>query len=336
MEIKAWERIWEKSYTDVWFKEGYIHGKDPLFRHFYNNSLRLRDRTALIYYGYKISWDELRGLVLRAAGGLKKLGIQKGDRVYLGLQNCPQFAIAYYAAHCLGAVVVAISPAYKAGEVTYVVNNSGARVMIIEESVVPVYNEIKDIIPGVENIIVTSLDEYLPEDPYPAFPADLRARGVECPGAIAWRDFIAADPITEMADVDINDLALLQYTSGTTGRPKGAMLSHKNLVNGAWVHCVNLEQTVDDIQFAVLPMFHITCMNDHLNSSMFTGCTMVIMARFDIEGFMQAIERYCVTYMVVATSWSSRCPIPGFGQYDLQYRAFAFEGTATVPISKSL
>lgn len=337
MEFKAWDRIWEKSYTDVWFKEGYIHGKDPLFRHFYNNSLRLRNRTAVIYYGHKITWDELRGLVLRAAGSLKKLGIQKGDRVYLGLQNCPQFAIAYYATHCLGAVIVAISPAYKAGEVSYVVNNSGARVMIIEESVVPVYNEIKDIIPAVENVIVTSLDEYLPEDPYPAFPADLRARGIEYPGAIAWKDFIAADPITEMADVDINDLALLQYTSGTTGRPKGAMLTHKNLVNGAWVHCVNIEQTVDDIQFAVLPMFHVTCMNDNLNSSMFTGCTLVIMARFDIEGFMQAVERYRVTYLVVAT------PIviavanhPAFGKYDLaSIKAFGIGGAPLpVPISK--
>ncbi len=86
---------------------------------------------------------------------LQKLGVKKGDRVYLGMQNCPQFAISFFAAHSLGAIVTAISPAYKAGEVSYVLNDSGAKVMIIEESVVPVINEIRDKIPTVENVIVT-------------------------------------------------------------------------------------------------------------------------------------------------------------------------------------
>ena len=336
MEIKAWERIWENSYTQSWFKEGYFHGKEPMFRHFYNNSLRLRHRTALNYYGKTITWDELRELVLRCAGGLQQLGVKKGDRVYIGLQNSPQFLIAYYSAHSLGAVVMAMSPAYKAGEISYVVNDAGAKVMIIEESVVPVYNEIRDIIPSVENVIVTSLDEYLPEDPYPAFPADLRARGVECPGAIAWKDFITADPVTGFADVDIDDLALLQYTSGTTGRPKGAMLTHKNLVNGAWVNSVNATITVDENMIAVLPMFHVTCMNDLLNNSMFMGCSLNILARFDVESLLQAIERYKITYTVIAT------PIviimanhPAFGKYDLSSLRIVGIGGAALPTAVS-
>jgi acyl-CoA synthetase (AMP-forming)/AMP-acid ligase II len=332
MAIKAWERIWEKSYTDLWFKEGYMHGKDPLFRHFYNNSLRLRHRTALIYYGTTFTWDELRDLVFRAAGGLKKMGIKKGDVVYLGLQNCPQFAIAYYAAHCLGAVIMAISPAYKAAEIKYLVNDSGAKVMIIEESVVPVYQEIRDDIPSVTNVVLTFLDEYLPADPYPAFPEDLKTKGVPCPGATTWKDFIAADPIKEMADVDIDDLALLQYTSGTTGRPKGAMLTHKNLVNGAWVHGPNINTTVEDIACVVLPMFHITAMNDLLNASMYGGCALVILPRFEVETFMQVVERYQVTYTVIAT------PIvimmanhPSFGKYDLTSLKKVGIGGAALP-----
>ena len=336
MEIKPWDRIWEKNYTK-WFKEGYFHGKDPLFRHVYNNSLRLRQRSALIYYGRIITWDELRDLVLRAAGGLEKMGVKKGDRVYLGLQNCPQFVIAYFAAHALGAVVVAISPAYKAREVSYLVNDSGAKVMIIEESVVPVYNEIKDVIPSVGHVVLTALDEYLPEDPYPAFPDDLRARGVECPGAVAWKDFIAADPVTDLADVDINDLALLQYTSGTTGRPKGAMLTHKNVVNGAWVNSVpNLCATVEDVMITVLPMFHVTAMNDILNAAMFIGCPLIIMARFDPEAFLQAIERYRPTNTVIAT------PVviavanhPAFGKYDISCMRVIGCGGAPLPTTVS-
>jgi acyl-CoA synthetase (AMP-forming)/AMP-acid ligase II len=332
LEIKAWNRFWEQNYTSMWFKEGYFHGRDPLFRHVYNNSLRLRKRTAVNFYGRRITWDEYRDLILRAAGGLKKLGIKKGDRVYLGLQNCPQFVIAMYAAHCLGAVVVAISPAYKAGEVSYMVNDSGAKVMIIEESVVPVYKGIKDNIPSVEHVVVTSLDEYLPEEPYPAFPEDLRYRGVDCPGAIAWKDFMNAEPVTGFEDVDINDLAMLQYTSGTTGRPKGAMLTHKNLVNGAWIHAANVDLTVDDVQIAVLPMFHVTSLNDVVNCAMFAGSELVIMTRVDIEAFLQMVERYKITYTVIAT------PIvimmaghPAFGKYDITSLTKLGIGGAALP-----
>ncbi len=332
MEVKAWERLWEKSWTEVWVKEGYQHGKDPLFRMLYNNSLRNRHRTAIIYYGKIITWDELRDQIMRAAGGLQKLGIKKGDRVYLGMQNCPQFVISYFAAHMLGAIVMAISPAYKAGEVSYAINDSGAKALIIEESVIPVFNEIRGKIPSVENVIVTSLDEYLPENPYPVFPADLASKGTTCSGAIDWKDFIASEPLKEMADVDINDVALLQYTSGTTGRPKGAMLTHLNLLNGAFVQAVQPYNTVDSVLLAVLPLFHITSMNDHMLAWAFGGNTLVLLTRFDSEAWMQAVERFQATYTIVAT------PIviaisnhPSFGKYDLSSLDNFGIGGATLP-----
>ena len=127
MKIKAWERIWEKSWSESWIKEGYQPGKDPLFYILYNNSFRLLHNPAIIFYGREITWNELRNLVMRAAGGLQKLGVKKGDRVYLGMQNCPQFVIAYFAAHCLGAIVQAMSPAYRPGEVSHALNDSGAK-----------------------------------------------------------------------------------------------------------------------------------------------------------------------------------------------------------------
>lgn len=332
MEIKAWERFWEKSWTDVWVKEGYQIGKDPLFRMLYDNSLRNRHRTAIIYYGRTISWDELRNQVLRAAGGLQKMGVKKGDRVYLGMQNCPQFVISYFAAHMLGAIVMSISPAYKAGEVSFAVNDSGSKVMIIEESVVPVLNEIREKIPAVEHVIVTSLDEYLPSEPYPAFPADLYAKGLEYPGAVSWKDFIASEPLNEIADVDVSDIALLQYTSGTTGRPKGAMLTHKNLLNGAFVQAVQPYNTVDSVFVTVIPLFHITSMNDHMLAWAYLGNTLVLLTRFDSEAWMQAVERYKGTLSIVAT------PVviaishhPSFGKYDLSTLVNFGIGGAALP-----
>jgi acyl-CoA synthetase (AMP-forming)/AMP-acid ligase II len=317
MEIKAWERFWEKSWTDLWIHVGYQIGKDPLFYQLYSNSMKLRDRPAIIFYGKVFTWNELRNLIMRAAGGLQKLGVKKGDRVYLGMQNCPQFVFSYFAAHCLGAVVVAMSPAYRAGEVSYALNDSGARVVIIEESVVPVINEIRDKIPSVENIVVTSLAEYLPDEPYPAFPA-MSAQTVQCPGAIDWKEFIASEPLKRMADVDIDDLALLQYTSGTTGRPKGAMLVHRNLVNGAFINGAQTGNTVDSVELAVLPLFHITCMNDLMLSWAFVGSTLLIMTRFEAEPFLQAVERYRATYTVVATPVViALANHPAFGKYDI-------------------
>ncbi|NLV16580.1 MAG: AMP-binding protein [Syntrophomonadaceae bacterium] len=334
MEYKAMDRFWENNYSGQWIKEGYLHGGDPLFRQVYNNSMRLRYRPALNYYGRIITWDELRNLILKAAGGLRKLGVKKGDRVYLGLANCPQFVISYYAAHSLGAVIMSISPAYKAGEVSYVVNDAQVKVMIIEESVMPVYEQIKNNIPTVEHVVVTALDEYIPEDPYPAFPADLKAGGADYPGTVAWKDLMAADPINQFEDVSGDDLALLQYTSGTTGRPKGAMLTHKGLVNGAWINSHICSLTVEDRFIVVLPMFHITAMNDLLNNPMYTGGELIILARFDVEAFLQAVERYKPTYTVIAT------PIvimmanhPAFPKYDISSMRIVGIGGAALPVN---
>ncbi len=332
MEITAWERIWEKSWTASWVKEGYQHSKDPLFHHLYSNSIRHRHRPAIIFYDNVITWDELRDLIMRAGGGLRKLGVKKGDRIYLGMQNCPQFLIAYYAAHCLGAIVTAISPAYKAGEMSHVLNDSGAKTIIIEESVFPVFNEIKDKVPAVENVIITSLAEYLPEEPYPAFPADLMSSGLKFPGTLDWKEFIASEPLQEMADVDINDVALLQYTSGTTGKPKGAMLTHKNLLNGAFVNTAQTANTVDTVQLAMLPMFHITGMNDHLLTTAFLGSTLCILTRFDPEAFMQTVEKYQVAYSVVATPMVIYLAChPSFGKYDISSLYNFGTGGAALP-----
>lgn len=332
MEIEPMDRIWEKSWTISWVKEGYQHGRDPLFHHLYTNTIRHRQRPAIVFYGQIITWDELRDLLMRAAGGLQKLGVEKGDRVYLGMQNCPQFVISFFAAHCLGAIVTAISPAYKAGEVRYILNDSGAKVLIIEESVVPVLNEIKDQVPAVENVIVTSLDEYLPSDPYPAFPADLMSKGIKYPGTISWQEFMASEPLQEMADVDINDVALLQYTSGTTGKPKGAMLTHMNLLNGAFINTAHTANTVDTVQVGMLPMFHITGMNDHLLTTAFLGSTLCIITRFDPVAFLQIVEKYQANYSVLATPMVIYLAShPSFSEYDISSLYNFGIGGATLP-----
>ncbi|NLV16447.1 MAG: AMP-binding protein [Syntrophomonadaceae bacterium] len=306
----------------------------PLYRKLYDNSLRLRERKAIVYYGTIITWDEVRDLIYRAAGSLQRMGIGKGDRVYLGMQNCPQMVISFFAAHFVGAVVTAMTPAYKVGEVQYAANDSGAKVMIIEESVIPIYNQVKDKLSTVEHVVVTSLGEYLPENPYPHFPEDLLPQGLKCDGpAMSWKEFVGGEPLKEMAKSNINDVAVLQYTTGTTGRPKGAMLTHRCIEAGSFILTGHTGNTVDTVTLAVLPLFHITSMNDHMFTWAFMGGCLVILARFDPDSYLQAIERYRCTYSIVVTTIViALANHPNFEKYDLSSLALLGIGGAPLPV----
>jgi acyl-CoA synthetase (AMP-forming)/AMP-acid ligase II len=332
LKYKAMEPIWEKTWPDNWPGNYIMEGKDPLFHNLYDNATRFRDKPALIYYGTIITWWEYRDLLMRAAAGLQKLGVVKGDRVYLGLQNCPQFYIAFFAAHALGAIVVPGSPMFKAGELTYVLNDSGAKVVITQDDLFPIFESIRKDVPSVEAVIVTSLGEYLPDEPYPEFPLAVSRTVEPSPEYKTWPELIGSEPIRKFADVNIDDIALLQYTSGTTGYPKGAILTHRNIkhraVNDSWMH--------DDahyfVHLAVMPLFHVTGMGNHLLCPTYCGATVVVMVRFDAEAVLQAIERYRVTYLCSITTMDiALITHPKFNDYDISSLVGMTMGGAPLP-----
>ncbi|NLV16710.1 MAG: AMP-binding protein [Syntrophomonadaceae bacterium] len=332
MRFKAMDPIWEKTWPENWPRNGVIDGKDPLFQNLYDNATRFRDKPALIYYGGIITWWELRDMVLRAASGLQKLGVTKGDRVYLGLQNCPQFYIAFFAAHSLGAIVVPGSPMFKAGELTYALNDSGAKVIITEEDIFPIYQIIRNDLKSVESVVVTSLGEYLPEEPYPAFPLAVSSTIEPSSDYMTWPELMNNSPIKKFADVTLSDIALLQYTSGTTGYPKGAMLTHGNIkhrgVNDSWMH----DDAHDYIHLACMPLFHVTGMGNHLLCPAYCGGTVVVMVRFEPEAVLQAIERYRVTYLCSITTMDiALITHPKFNDYDISSIRGMTMGGAPLP-----
>ena len=228
MVFKPMERIWEKHYQNDFILGKDVHmGRDPIVQHLVYNAYKFRDKPAIIYYGTEITWTELKDLVLKVAGGLRRLGVKKGDRVYLGLQNCPQFLFSYWGAHAIGAIVVPGSPMFKKGELQYALNDSGAKVVIIQDDLFPIFESIRDQVPSVSAVIATSLGEYLPEVPTLPVPDGMVALNPQCTGAISWKQFIDGDPIEQLEPLDLEDVAQLQYTSGTTGYPKGAILVHR-------------------------------------------------------------------------------------------------------------
>ncbi len=332
MRYKPMERIWEKHYQGDYIlgKDVFI-GRDPIVQHLIYNSYKFRNKTSLIYYGTEFSWTDFRNMVLKVAGGLKRLGVKKGDRIYLGMQNCPQFIFCYFGAHAVGAVVVPGSPMFKKGELQYILNDSGARVAILEDRLYPIYEQAREGLTSVEKVVVTSLGEYLPEEPTLPVPEGLVLEDPQCPGAIDWKEFIDGEPANGLEPLELEDLAQLQYTSGTTGHPKGAMLVHRNLLWKATVYSYNASN-VDDVSLAALPLFHITGMTGTMLKTAFVGSTLVILARFDPLTALKAISHYKVTgFGAITTMNIALINHPDVDKYDLSSWKLAWMGGAPLP-----
>ncbi len=221
------------------------------------------DRVALISRGRETTYGALRDQVDHLRGGFASLGVESGDRVALLCSNARHFVISYLATLGLGAFAVPLNPLSPAPELEAEIANVGAKVVVIEKvSTATWHNVDRSILPTVETVV--SCD--------PASAPD---------GAIMIDDLLACEPV-ERVDVDGGQLATLIFTSGTAGRPRAAMLSHRNL------HA-NIEQTqspaghltADDVMYGVLPLFHIFGLNVMLGLGLAVGATVVLVQRFD-------------------------------------------------------
>ncbi|MEX5293754.1 long-chain-fatty-acid--CoA ligase [Kocuria sp. CPCC 205268] len=217
-------------------------------------------RTALEFFGARTSYAALGGQVERAAEGLRRLGVRRGDRVALVLPNCPQHVVAFYAVLRLGAVVVEHNPLYTAQELRHQFEDHGARVAVV-------WDRAAERVPadlGIDAVVSVDVTAAMrPAQrlglrlPLPAARASRTQLTGPAPGTIPWRRLLAAGPIAvEHPRPTAHDLALLQYTSGTTGRPKGAMLTHRNLESNALMGRHWLGSGEHEVVHGVLPLFH--------------------------------------------------------------------------------
>jgi fatty-acyl-CoA synthase len=333
MTFKPMERFWEKNYQGEYLLAKEVHyGRDPLVQRLIYNAYIFREKPAIIYYGTEFTWTELKDMVLKVAGGLQRLGVKKGDRVYLGMQNCPQFVFSYFAVHALGAVVVPGSPMFKKGELHYILSDSGSKVAILEDDLYAVYDSITDELPELEAVVVTSLTEYLPEEPTLPVPPDILIDPPECPGAIQWKDFIDGEPLAKLEQLDPEDLAQLQYTSGTTGHPKGAMLVHRNIISKCTLYSYNAKGKPEDVSLTALPLFHITGMMGSMLKAIWCGSTICIIARFDPLTALKAVDKYKITgFGAVTTMNIALINHPDADKYDLSSWTLAWMGGAPLP-----
>jgi long-chain acyl-CoA synthetase len=263
-------------------------------------------RPALVFLGRKISYRGLAGLVDRFADALRRLGVHKGDRVAILLPNCPQQVISFFAILRRGAIVVQNNPLYTAAELHTQLADSGAKVVIVFDRA---YETLAEARSGtaVQHVIVTSLTEYLPAGKRLALRLPLRKvrekraeltspLPEDAPQPLFFKELLASSR-GRHSSVRIDparDIAALQYTGGTTGRPKGAMLTHANLMANAYQTAAWDPGFVpgQEVTLAVLPMFHVFGLTLCLTTTMHIGGTIVLVPKFDLGLVLGEIRRW--------------------------------------------
>lgn len=289
---------------------------------------------AIIYFGRRITYGELDQFVDKFTTALQDLGVKKGDRVGIQLPNIPQFVIAFYGALRAGAVCVACSPMYKARELEHQLNDAGVQTLVVMDSLYPIVQGIRDRT-KLRNVIATSPRDYLP----PLLRTLAPLKGVkshECPGAL---DFVSLmkkyGPNPKPVEVKPHDLAVLQYTGGTTGVPKGAMITHRNLVvNAAQCEAELPIRRGIEINVCVLPLFHIFGMTVAMNAAILTGTTMLMIPDpRDPRAILGAMSRHKATvFCSVPTMYVALINRPDIWKYDLTSVRACISGAAPLPV----
>ncbi|HEX9269304.1 MAG TPA: long-chain fatty acid--CoA ligase [Candidatus Limnocylindria bacterium] len=257
------------------------------------------DATATIFFGAKRSYASLHRDARRFAAGLRSLGVTKGDRVAIVLPNCPQFLIAFFGALRIGAVAVPCNPLYTAAELRYQLADSGTETVVVLSRLYPVVKSARE---GtlVRNVIVTNIKEEMPFVLRTLFTvAKERKEGHRVafagdPGAVAFRDVLGRGGDDAPADVRPADLAVLQYTGGTTGTSKGAMLSHRALLANvlqcrAWFGDMREGR---DTMMAVMPLFHVYGLTAVMNMGVQSGAALILEPQFDLERVLADTQRF--------------------------------------------
>lgn len=255
----------------------------PLHSLLFESAQKYPEKTALIFYGHRISYARLAACVRRAASALHEAGLRKGDRVAVMLPNCPDFVIAYYAVLSLGGIVVNTNPMYVEREIQHQVNDSGSKMII---TLADLYHRVKNVR---EN---TSLEK--------VFLTGFAGKPAAMPDDTVWFPELYAVDRAPAPEVEINpveDLAVLQYTGGTTGVSKGAMLTHLNLyANASQTNRFFVGEEKKQLVLSVLPFFHVYGMSSCMNLAISAGTTMILVPRFVPEEIAGIIREYRPTY----------------------------------------
>jgi long-chain acyl-CoA synthetase len=351
-------------------------------------------KTALIYFGTRITYAELLDQVNRVAAGLQALGLEKGDRVALMMSNCPQFVISYFGALQAGAIMTATSSMYTAREITHQWNDAGAKFVIADRRLHRVIKAALPQLSSVRHLVLTGMRQYFPrhfqtlcrtlqtgskgkglklgEEMPQSWRADggrsaltpalshpmgegvggaassapaamteallgepAARPGTQLPAVHDWEALLSVSNSPRPHGLKPPDVACLQYTGGTTGTSKGAMLTHANLVTNAcqsrqWL---NSEAEGQECMVAALPLFHIYAMSCIMITSVLVGGAVILLPRFEVRAALNVIRKYRPTlFHGVPTMYVAFINTPNIKRYGLNSLRLCTSGGAALPV----
>ncbi len=306
---------------------------------------RYPDKTALVFFGSVISYRELVAQAEALAGTLHALGVQRGDRVLLDMQNCPQLVIAHFAILRANAVVVPVNPMNRAEELKHYIEDPDAKVAITTGDLAAELAKASDALPAAErlaHLIVTQFTDSFDaavsgdEAPVPTWRDWLLTRhplpALAGGQAMAWTDALSAGHAPPEHVVGADDMALLPYTSGTTGLPKGCIHHHSSLMHNAVAGTLWGLGSSENVVLAVVPMFHITGIVSMMHTSICMAATLVMMPRWDRDLAGRLISRRKITsWTNIPTMVIDLLASPNFANYDLSSLTYIGGGGAAMP-----
>ena len=318
------EKPWLKVY------EGHAEPEADLFEGslyelFSTAAEEYREKTAFSFYGKEIGFSELQAMVEKTAAALADSGVEKGDRVALMLPNCPQYVISFFATVRLGAIVTQLNPMYVEREIEYILKDSGAETIVVYADMYP---RVKAVLPetSLKNVIVVS---------FAGEPGGMEENHYLF-DAFVGRD---VDPAPEVEIDPTEDVAALQYTGGTTGRSKGAMLTHRNLA-------ANMQQALDffvedpekfgnnEKMVAVLPFFHIYGLTCVMMFGLRMGLNQLLLPRFDPQEVVSLVKENKPTFFSgVPTMYMALNAVPDLTDYGFTDIAYYTSGGAAMPVN---
>ncbi|MEI3605907.1 long-chain-fatty-acid--CoA ligase [Pseudogracilibacillus sp. SE30717A] len=318
------------------------YDEKPLYSFLLESGERFKEKKALHFMGKEISFGELLTRTKQMAAFLQSKGLEKGDRVASMLPNCPQSVITYYGALLAGGVVVQVNPLFTERELEYQIKDSGAKFVICLDILLPRVSNIRKKT-DLKHAIVTKVSDYLPFPKNLIYPFiqkrqyNMVVKVEESEDTHGWKNiFESASDNYKKIDIDPKeDLALLQYTGGTTGKPKGVMLTHYNLVSNvqmcnAWMY--KLEEN-REVVLGVLPFFHVYGMTTVMNLSIMYGAKMILLPKFDAEEVLKTIQKLKPTLFPGApTIYIGLLNHPNLEKYDLSSIKACISGSASLPL----
>jgi long-chain acyl-CoA synthetase len=320
-------RPWLEHY-DYWVPRHMPYPARPLTEILDTAAIDTPDRAATAFFGATLTFREIRARADRfaaALGTLGSAGITKGDRVGIMLPNCPQYMIAAFAILRHGAVVVNINPTYTARELLTVAADSGMRVLITLDALAPLA---KSLGAGavLEHIIVTSLAEYTPAAAPPP----------RVDGTLSFTDLASVSAVSApiYVPIEADDLAVLQYTGGTTGTPKGAMLTHGNIFANVVQSQAFMDPARDTPRYLlVIPYFHIYAFTVGMMTGVWVGALQILIPKYDVDQVLTAIRDYRPTYFpAVPTVFVSLLNHPRAAEFGLDQVRTYNSGGAPCPV----